>query len=85
MNVPAVNAEELKKAWLVNAQETWTWTRPGVQLGRDLLTQLCSPGTNVDAVAARVWYLEKLVQEAVKKAAQDPLDAPFYGMPAVTK
>lgn len=75
MNVPAVDVEELKKAWLVHAQETWN--RPNVQLGRDLLVQLCKPGTDVDAVAARVWYLEKLVKEAVRKAATGEFEFPI--------
>jgi len=75
MQVPAVDAEELKKAWLVHAQETWT--RPGVQLGYDLLAQMCKPGTNVDAVAARVWYLERLVKEAIQKAATGEFEFPI--------
>ena len=76
MQVPAVDAEELKKAWLHHVQATWY--RPGVQLGYDLLVQMCKPGTDVDAVAARVWYLEKLVKEAIAKAATEPFDTPLY-------
>lgn len=78
MDVPAVDITELKRAWLVNAEATWNKPPGTVQTGHDLLTQLCGPNTDVDAVAARVWYLEKLVQEAVMKAATVPLDAPFY-------
>lgn len=81
MQVPAVDATELKKAWLVNAEATWGKPPGTVQTGRDLLIALCGPDTNVDAVAARVWYLDKLVQEAVVKAATEPLDAPFYPLP----
>lgn len=80
MEVPAVDITDLKRAWLVNADATWNKPPGTVQTGRDLLTQLCSPETDVDAVAARVWYLEKLVQEAVLKAATEPLDLPFYNM-----
>jgi len=76
MEVPAVDVNELKQAWLINAQATWN--NPNKQLGRDLLVQLCRPGANVDAVAARVWYLDKLVKEAIVKAASDPHDVPFY-------
>ncbi len=76
MQVPGVDAEELKKAWLVHAQETWN--RPDVQLGRDLLVQMCKPGTDVDAVAARVCYLERLVKATIEKAATEPFDSPWY-------